>query len=142
LKALDLQRVSFMDPHLLYHLGNLTKLIIHSCKNILTFPQNFLAPLKHLEHLEVFGNPDLRIIPSGFFDTNIHLKVVNMSSNRLELFTSGMFSNLVNLQELVLNHNYFQAVPPDLFAHNAKLKILRWNQVPGASFTKLTYALM
>ena len=129
LTVLDLQRVSVMDQDLLGGLGNLKKLIIHSCKNISTFPSNFIAPLEHLEQLELFGNPDLRLIPDGFFDSNILLKVVNLSSNRLEVLTSAMFSRLSKLEELVLNHNYFQSVPPDLLANNAKLKVLRWNQV-------------
>jgi hypothetical protein len=129
-RQLILERISVVDEDVLSPLSRLQKLTIHSWTNISFLAPKFLTSLHKLEHLEIYGNPELKSFPDHFFDGNVLLKVLNLSSNSLELLQPDLFVNLTDLKELVLNHNFVTSVSDNLFVKNSKLKTLMWNQVP------------
>ena len=129
LKRLDLERISVIDEDVLHPLASLKTLTLKSCENISALSKHFLRSLVNLQHFEMYHNLDIETIPDGFFDNSVQLRVLNLSTNGLVSLQPNLLRSLANLEELVLNNNYIENIPEDLFVNNAKLKILMWNEV-------------
>jgi len=129
LKRLDLDRISVLDEDVLDPLVSLKTVTFKHCKNISALSKHSLRSLVNLEHFEMYLNSGIKTIPDGFFEKNVQLRVLNLSTNGLVSLPPNLLWSLVNLEEVVLNSNFIDNIPEDLFANNVKLKILMWNQV-------------
>ena len=129
LRRVTLERISNVGAGLFNPLPNLRNLSMHGWKNFANISGSFFRGLPNLEYLEIHGMPNLVALPEDLFRWNAELKVINLSSNGLQLLQSNLFRSLVNLEELVLNDNLIDTIPNDLFRTNVKLKILSWKEV-------------
>lgn len=68
-------------------------------------PENIFMNLTKLKILDLSGN-QLELLPDGIFDKLYALEALNISSNLLAILPASI-GNLVNLEELILESNFF-----------------------------------
>lgn len=83
--------------------------------------QHFIG-LENLDELILKEN-ELSNLPEDLFDDLNNLKILDLSSNKLNL-TKNIFEKLKNLQELKLGHNYLKNLDNELFKNQNLLNSL------------------
>lgn len=95
-----------------------------SANDLFMFESNWtMSDMRSVESLFLQEN-NLTKISATSLDNLISMRVLNLSSNYLEIIPSGLFNKTKNLQEIYLQNNKIYQLPLDLFNHLSELLIL------------------
>lgn len=103
---------------------NELKTIDLSVNDLYSFESNWtLSDMRSVESLLLQDN-NLTKMSATSLDNLISMRVLNLSSNFLEILPPGLFNKTNNLQEIYLQNNKIYQLPLDLFNHLSELLIL------------------
>ncbi|KAJ6631713.1 Toll-like receptor 7 [Pseudolycoriella hygida] len=95
-----------------------------SYNDLFTLDANWtVTDMRSVESLLLQEN-NLTKISSSSLDNLISMRVLNLSSNYLEILPHGLFNKTMNLQEIYLQNNKIYQLPMDTFNHLSELLVL------------------